>query len=507
MAIKNIYKRNNTYYFRVTIHPNLRKYFQVKKFYVRSLETKNINIAKHLRNILYNKFMIIKDDSSILLEQNDIQKIVDDFKNIELQKYHKEVSYFDSEQFNEFIHHIQNAYKQKNYKLVKKPIERFYQAYSINTSTPMEFINVNNIDKLQKILMQTLLDSFNAVHGHNLIKVTDMSQSINQTKITPLKELIDTFLQPYLVKQQTGALTKNYVNTYINYLELFQNYFKDIDISTFKATDRDRFYNDVMLTQTKKRKGQIFQVSKTTLKQYIQCYRTFFDFLVANDYLHKNVWQNYKPFGQIKKKDIVIRLPYEDNDIAVILNFIQTKIRSKYKKELLTIIYFGMYTGMRESEIIELRNCDINLDKNYIDINEEERRIKNEPSLRLVPICDKLKEIILNNIDLRKTKPFTITPSYFSKQYSIWNSKCGFGLSNDAKTEKVFHSFRHTVTNKLKQKKIPMEYISEIVGHSHSSNKEVNEMTAGRYSKQYDPKILKEYVDMLEYDLTLDHTS
>ena len=140
MAIKNIYKRNNTYYFRVTIHPNLRKYFQVKKFYTKSLETKNINVAKYLRNILYNKFMIIKDDSSILLEQKDIQKIVDDFKNIELTKYHKEVSYFDSDQFNEFVYHIQKAYKQKNYKLVEKPIQRFYEALLVNNQVKYKIL-------------------------------------------------------------------------------------------------------------------------------------------------------------------------------------------------------------------------------------------------------------------------------------------------------------------------------------------------------------------------------
>jgi integrase len=52
--------------------------------------------------------------------------------------------------------------------------------------------------------------------------------------------------------------------------------------------------------------------------------------------------------------------------------------------------------------------------------------------------------------------------------------------------KRVFHSFRHTLANNLKQKEVQEVIIAEILGHSVSS------MTMSRYGKRYEPKVLLE---------------
>jgi integrase len=65
---------------------------------------------------------------------------------------------------------------------------------------------------------------------------------------------------------------------------------------------------------------------------------------------------------------------------------------------------------------------------------------------------------------------------------------------------KVFHSFRHTFTDALKQAGILETIISELVGHSTSES-----MTMGRYGKRYQPKVLLDVLEQLDYSIEL-HT-
>jgi len=63
--------------------------------------------------------------------------------------------------------------------------------------------------------------------------------------------------------------------------------------------------------------------------------------------------------------------------------------------------------------------------------------------------------------------------------------------------KKVFHSLRHTVADTLKQAGITEVVIAEIVGHANDS------MTMGRYGKRYQPRILLEALEKLDYGIKL----
>ena len=64
------------------------------------------------------------------------------------------------------------------------------------------------------------------------------------------------------------------------------------------------------------------------------------------------------------------------------------------------------------------------------------------------------------------------------------------------KKGKNFHSFRHSLTNHLKQKGINENYVDELTGHKW------NTMTFGTYSQKYEPKVLmKECVSKIDFKL------
>ena len=64
-------------------------------------------------------------------------------------------------------------------------------------------------------------------------------------------------------------------------------------------------------------------------------------------------------------------------------------------------------------------------------------------------------------------------------------------------SKKVFHSYRHTVANNLKQKRIAVSETAEILGHSDDTQ------TYGRYGKMYNPSTLVNAVNAIDYNIDI----
>ena len=81
----------------------------------------------------------------------------------------------------------------------------------------------------------------------------------------------------------------------------------------------------------------------------------------------------------------------------------------------------------------------------------------------------------------------------YGQAVSRWYGRYRKRIGIDDST-KVFHSFRHTVIDQLKQKEVPKEMVANIAGHLDES------VTFGRYGKDYKPAVMQQYIEMLEFD-------
>ncbi len=170
----------------------------------------------------------------------------------------------------------------------------------------------------------------------------------------------------------------------------------------------------------------------------------------------------------------------------------------------------ALYSGMRLEEVAQLRIEDIRrIDKIWLfDVNAKNgNKLKTEASQRYVPIHSVLCEIgflehiaRVRNIGGERLWPDLEKGSdgYFSSTFSKWFSryKRKIGITNSRVT---FLSFRHTVINHLKQSGVSESEIKELVGHKDSS------ITLGRYGKRYEPRVLFQIIEKLNY--CLDHLS
>jgi integrase len=120
----------------------------------------------------------------------------------------------------------------------------------------------------------------------------------------------------------------------------------------------------------------------------------------------------------------------------------QIKDHNEYAKIILVYIY----TGLRYSELknLDLTDCH----DNYIEI----KKAKTAAGVRIVPICDKLKDVL----PIMQVPPHTTFDRYFKMLLP----------------DHAIHDTRHTFISMLTEKGVDVRIIKAIVGHS------INDVTA-----------------------------
>ncbi|MDR3500908.1 MAG: tyrosine-type recombinase/integrase [Parvibaculum sp.] len=148
------------------------------------------------------------------------------------------------------------------------------------------------------------------------------------------------------------------------------------------------------------------------------------------------------------------------------------------KDEKYWLPILGLYHGNRLEEFAQLLRSDIRFDHDiwYFDINDEEmKQLKNEQSIRRVPIHPTVKSLgFLEYVEAVAPMPTQrIFPQlepggpdkklgfYFSKWFSRYRQDVGIyerGLD--------YHSLRHSVTTKLFSMSVEEYLIDELTGHA-----------------------------------------
>lgn len=164
----------------------------------------------------------------------------------------------------------------------------------------------------------------------------------------------------------------------------------------------------------------------------------------------------------------------------------------------------ALYSGARLNEICQLHLCDFDEHEGImvIRISEEggKKRLKTKAAKRLIPIHPYLIRLgLIDFVDsLRQADQIRLFPELkerrdgygqtVSKWFASYCTRCGIDEAG-----KVFHSFRHTVIDHLKQADVPKEKIAALVGHEDDSE------TFGRYGKDFRPSTLLGVVKELDF--------
>jgi integrase len=248
-----------------------------------------------------------------------------------------------------------------------------------------------------------------------------------------------------------------------------------------------------------------------TINKNIARVRAFFQWAMSNGYTDRNYAEgiNIKVNDSMRKQ----RNPYVTAELQALLSgkeYMQPEWIELKEAHRFWIILLGMFTGARLEELCQLYSNDVFEQDGIavISINDDaSKKLKNQASRRIIPIHPKLLELgFLSYVksihsngsvgllfpELQKQRDGY--SQRVSKWFARYKKQCGILDST-----KVFHSFRHTVSNHLKQKGVSRELAAAILGHSEDS------MTYGRYAKKYSPQVLLPVISQLDYGVDFQH--
>ncbi len=267
-------------------------------------------------------------------------------------------------------------------------------------------------------------------------------------------------------------LSKNTILSYTDNLNRFEEFISGKNITELKREDIEAYlkFNDTMAEKSR--------------AHYLTVIKSFYSFLVGEDLI------NFNPCETIKSPKISKTLPtyLTEEEIEKLLN-ISLKTAFDYRnKAMLELLYA---TGMRVSELVELKLNQLHLKENIIRIIGKGNKERISP---ISEIAKKYLTIYLDRYrdDLLKNKQ---SEYVFINNFSNKISRQGFfkNLKQIAKIQGIEkeispHTLRHSYATHLLTHGADIRIIQELLGHSDIATTEiythiVNEKLKSDYEK------------------------
>jgi len=247
-------------------------------------------------------------------------------------------------------------------------------------------------------------------------------------------------------------------------------------------------------------------ISSTTINKHLGYCSSFYEWSINHGYSNINPFKGLKLKRKVSPRDERDR--FTDLELKKMFgkeNYIHFTNIEKGRYELYWVPLIGVFSGMRLGEITSLYFDNIreiggnHRNKRWcFDILDEpdrpDKNLKTQSSRRIVPIHDTLLNLgFIEFIELLKKKDpnrerlfqeLKYKDGNYNQNVSRWfNTRYlpSLGLKTDKKN---FHSFRHTVSDHLKQKGVEPHFINELLGHTQK------DISSDRYGKGYNPDIL-----------------
>lgn len=261
-----------------------------------------------------------------------------------------------------------------------------------------------------------------------------------------------------------------YKGDFIKYLT-YEKRFSEHTITAYR-TDLNQFYDFCEIGD-----NEIISDSKTirhwmaslleekystrSINRKISSLKTFYKFLLKNKIIDKN------PFEKIITPKTYKKLPVfvseENMEIFLEENFFEKSYAGCRDKLVIEILY---NTGIRLSELINIKETDINFSKKEIKVKGKRNKE------RIIPISDKLTVNIKDIINLKKEEGINLLYIVTSNKGEKAYPKLIYRIVNkhlttvSTITKKSPHVLRHTFATHLLNNGADLNAIKELLGHA-----------------------------------------
>lgn len=245
----------------------------------------------------------------------------------------------------------------------------------------------------------------------------------------------------------------------------------------------------------------VHRLAPNSVNAYLQAIRSFFNWAVEHDHISQSPAAILKNMETGRASED--RHPFNDADLRAYFQRLDAK-RGRLPVEY-WVPRIMAFTGCRLGEAAQLCSHDVRQEKGIwiIDINEieDDKNLKTTGSRRHVPLHPRLIELGLPEFASAAApgflwpKEMRTNPNPTGSPIDKLQKRLAYvlrsaGIEDPKKT--ASHSFRHTVSSRLKALSVPEYQIAEILGH------ELGSMSTGRYGSVTDLATLKSVVQLIE---------
>lgn len=281
-------------------------------------------------------------------------------------------------------------------------------------------------------------------------KINEINATIPSSKPLKMFSELEHKITEYGLSNYRKGTVKMYKNVFKNFVKIFGD--KPLNQITNKEIEYYKSY-------------RLKEVTNTTVNIDLNTLKSIFNIGI------KFGWCLHNPVKGIKRIKIPQkeRLSMNEKEIEELLKVVNEDTVMK------NIVLFGLYTGCRLNEILNLQWKDIDLNEKIIHIRNKEDFKTKTGKTRLIPFGEKLYSVINKMVQIDKnvikfyspdaylfSKPDNgkYSDSYTTHRFKHYIRKAGL-------PEKFhFHALRHTfITNCIKSG-INVNYVQALAGHS-----------------------------------------
>lgn len=309
-----------------------------------------------------------------------------------------------------------------------------------------------------------------------------------ETASISLAELSSNYLQS---KQEAGLPSKTingYKDSHKLMLEILGNKPIDeinhadgrkmVDVLKQLPANRSKSYPTLSIKELLQLKN-VKPLSHKTILKHIERVSALFNWAITQGYTQENVFRG--KVEPIRKTEMVEKHFTEQEMDLILGDRLKSESLQQNKPERYWVTMLAAYSRARLNEICQLDVADIEQQDGIwamkLEANDKDKSIKTSAGNRIVPLHPKLLELgFLDYVSqIRQSKQSKLFPQLkwmpstgFGTKISRWFARYlrRLGIKQKGKN---FHSFRHTVVNKLTTAQVYEPFIRELVGHSHGS--------------------------------------
>ncbi len=222
-------------------------------------------------------------------------------------------------------------------------------------------------------------------------------------------------------------------------------------------------------------------MSNRSVNRKISSLKSFYKFQQKIEAIASSPLAKHKALKTEKK----VQVPFSEREVEEVMEGLKESGDFKSVRDALIIEFFYL-TGIRRSELIQLKESDVNLSKETIKVLGKRNKE------RLIPLLPRLRNSLQNYLKLKREMGFKERQLFVTEKGKIIYDTLVYRIINNyfskvsSKEKKSPHIIRHSFATHLLNEGADINAIKELLGHSSlASTQEYTHSNLGQLKEVY----------------------